>query len=178
MHKYTRGNYKLLYNILLSYDWLYVYTNTSLQAAVSSLISTLHEAIDHSMTLGPFKRSNFPLRFSLYRKLVKAATKFVFAAVLVVDWCMEKAFTVRCDSKKSSLLVKMYTRLYDQISLTKHITFISPQLSVETQHSLIKHRPWRSKRTFGHRTELVIIEMFNTIIKDCNPFSNSVLSCT
>jgi hypothetical protein len=139
-----------LYNILSSYDWICVYSNTSLPAAVSSVILTLHEAIDHSMTLGSLKRSNFPLRFSLYRKLVKTTTKFVFAVVLVVDWRIEKALTVRCYSKNSILLVK-----FTHAHTIKHLWLNIEHLS--RRNCLWRQNTPSSSIALDGRTECLII---------------------
>jgi hypothetical protein len=46
---YAAGNYSMLHNTLLNYDWSQVYNNTSLDAAVSSLNTAMHFAMDQSI---------------------------------------------------------------------------------------------------------------------------------
>jgi hypothetical protein len=88
--KYACGDYTLLYNILSSYDWSSVYSKSSVDAAVASLNSAVHEAIDRSIPLGFVKGSNCPSWFSrtlrhcilkknyYYRRFKKNKSNFSF----------------------------------------------------------------------------------------------------
>jgi hypothetical protein len=62
--KYACGDYILFYQILFSYDWLCVYSEPSVDAAVASLNPVVHEAIDGSIPQGSVTGSNFPSWFS------------------------------------------------------------------------------------------------------------------
>jgi hypothetical protein len=63
--KYACGDYALLYNILSSYDWSSVYSKSSVEVAVASLNSAVHEAIDTRDLFSEdlLKDLNFPLDF-------------------------------------------------------------------------------------------------------------------
>ena len=62
--KYAFGDYTLLYHNLSSYDWSCVYSKSSVDAAVASLNSPVHEAIDRSIPRGSVKGSSFPSWYS------------------------------------------------------------------------------------------------------------------
>jgi hypothetical protein len=62
--KYACGDYSLLYQILFSHDWSSVYSESSVDASVASLNSSVHEAIDRSVPQGSVNGSNSPSWFS------------------------------------------------------------------------------------------------------------------
>jgi hypothetical protein len=103
--KFASGDYTLLYNILSTYDWSFMYSITSVDDAVTSLNAVVLNAMDQAIPRGSIRKSKFPhwfssalqyyiwkkdyyyrrfkkknsdyfySKFSFYRKLVKATIK-------------------------------------------------------------------------------------------------------
>jgi hypothetical protein len=61
---YASGDYNLLYNILLAYDWSCVYDTNSVDAAVASLNAVVQDAMEQAIPRVYIKKSKFPHWFS------------------------------------------------------------------------------------------------------------------
>jgi hypothetical protein len=72
--KSASGDYTLLYNILSTYDWSFIYSITSVDDAVTSLNIVFLNAIDQAIPHGFIRKSKFPhlfssaLRYNIWKK--------------------------------------------------------------------------------------------------------------
>jgi hypothetical protein len=62
--KFASGDYTLLYNILSTYDWFFMYSITSVDDAVTSLNAVVLNATDQAISRGFIRKSKFPHWFS------------------------------------------------------------------------------------------------------------------
>jgi hypothetical protein len=62
--KFASGDYPLLYNILSTYDWSFMYNITSVDDAVTSLDAVVLNAMDQAISRGSIRKSKFPHWFS------------------------------------------------------------------------------------------------------------------
>jgi hypothetical protein len=63
-HKFASGDYTLLYNILSTYDWSFMYGIASVDDAVTSLNAVFLNAMDQAIPRGFIRKSKCPHWFS------------------------------------------------------------------------------------------------------------------
>jgi hypothetical protein len=85
--KFASGDYTLLYNILSTYDWSFMYSITSVDDAVTSLNAVVLNAMDQAIPCGFIRQSKFPHWF--------------LSALRYYIW--KKDYYYRCFKKKNSI---------------------------------------------------------------------------
>jgi hypothetical protein len=88
--KFASGDYILLHNILLTYDWSCVYDTNSVDVAVARLSAIVQDAMEQTIPHGSIIKSKLPNRFSsslkyyirkknyFYRRFKKRTKHFPF----------------------------------------------------------------------------------------------------